>query len=381
MTRLAIIGASYLQYPLIVRAKAMGIETHVFAWAADDVGEKAADYFHPISIVEKEKILEECRELKIDGICSIASDLASITVNYVAEHLGLTGNGIENTVSATDKHVMRMCFEANGDPSPKSIEVKDIEHLHSLTLEYPVIIKPVDRSGSRGITKVEDPAGLDRAYEHALSQSFCGRVLVEEFAEGTEYSVECLSWQGTHHMLAVTKKYTTGDPDYIEKAHMEPAFADDAGIEDKIRSVVYHALTGLNIRYGASHSEIKIDSKGVIRIIEIGARMGGDLIGSSLVHLSSGVDFVKLVIETALGIEPEITFGEKRSAGVRYIFDEEDLKAYEQIKENDPDIIVEESDIGIPGNEITDSSARKGYFVVCSKDRNKVIAAMPKDLD
>ena len=92
MKKLAIIGASYLQLPLILKAKDLGLETHVFAWAAGDVGEEAADHFYPISITEKDLILEECRKIGISGICSIASDLAVLTVNYVAENMGLTGN-------------------------------------------------------------------------------------------------------------------------------------------------------------------------------------------------------------------------------------------------------------------------------------------------
>ena len=109
--KVAIIGASYLQEPLIQKAKSRGYETHVFAWAAGDVGEKSADYFRPISIVEKDNILEKCREIGIDGICSIASDLAVITVSYVAEHMGLVGNPISCAEVATNKHKMRMCFE------------------------------------------------------------------------------------------------------------------------------------------------------------------------------------------------------------------------------------------------------------------------------
>ena len=91
MKKLAIIGASYLQEPLIEKAKSMGIETHVFAWAAGDVGEKSADYFYPISIVEKDEILKRCREIGIDGICTIASDLAVITVNVENAVPVLTG--------------------------------------------------------------------------------------------------------------------------------------------------------------------------------------------------------------------------------------------------------------------------------------------------
>ena len=355
----------------------MGIQTHVFAWKAGDVGETAADCFYPISIIEKEQILEECKKIGIDGVCSIASDLANITVNYIAEKMGLIGNEIQNTVLATDKHAMRESFFKNGDPSPLSIEVTSKEQLSDLNISYPAIFKPVDRSGSRGITKVMDPSELLHAYEHAKEQSFSGRVLVEEFVDGNEYSVECISWQGKHTMLAVTKKYTTGNPDYIEKAHLEPAF-DLAVDKERIQEVVYHALDSLKIKYGASHTEIKIDSKQRVRIIEIGARMGGDLIGSSLVRLSTGVDFVRLVIETALGKKPEIVFGEKQNAGIRYIFNQDDYQAYLAIKDKYPEIIVEDSNVSMPDSAVTDSSTRKGYFLVCSKDLDKVISAMPK---
>ena len=115
MKKLAIIGASYLQLPLIEKAKSMGIETHVFAWAANDVGETAADHFYPISIVEKKQILDKCRQIGIDGICSIASDLAMLAVNYVAEQMGLTGNSMECTLRSTNKHLMRQAFEQHGD--------------------------------------------------------------------------------------------------------------------------------------------------------------------------------------------------------------------------------------------------------------------------
>ena len=107
MKKLAIIGASYLQEPLIEKAKSRGIETHVFAWKVGDIGERTADFFYPISIVEKEQILKKCQEIGIDGICSIASDLAAIAVNYVAEKMGLTGNSMKCVEVSTNKHSMR----------------------------------------------------------------------------------------------------------------------------------------------------------------------------------------------------------------------------------------------------------------------------------
>ena len=129
---IAIIGASYLQLPLIEKAKEMGFTTHVFAWAANDIGETAADYFYPISITEVDEIAEKCKEIGICGICSIATDLGNYTVNYVANKLGLPGNSMECTRMSTNKHLMRKAFERCGDPSPRSVLVDENTDLSSL---------------------------------------------------------------------------------------------------------------------------------------------------------------------------------------------------------------------------------------------------------
>lgn len=364
MKKLAIIGASYLQKPLIEKAKGMGIETHVFAWAANDVGEAIADFFYPISIVEKDAILEKCREIGIDGICSIASDLATITVNYVASEMGLTGNSMESTKMSTNKHSMRLCFEKNRDASPRSLLVQSVDDLEYEELQYPLIVKPTDRSGSRGITKVFFEEGLAKAIEEAKEQGFEKAALVEEYVTGKEYSVECISWQGVHHFLAMTQKYTTGNPHYIETGHLEPAPVEDKILEE-VKRVVFHALDSLKIMYGASHTELKIANDGRIAIIEIGGRMGGDLIGSSLVELSTGIDFVRAVIQVALGEKPNL---EKQhegvAAAVRFVFSQDDLEVLQKIRENHPKYIVEEDIKEISEEAVSDSSARFGYFLL-----------------
>ena len=338
MKKLAIIGASYLQEPLIEKAKSMGIETHVFAWAAGDVGEKSADYFYPISIVEKDEILKRCREIGIDGICTIASDLAVITVNYVANNMGLTANSIACTEKSTNKHLMRAAFEKNGDPSPKSILVSSIDDLEGIELNYPIIVKPIDRSGSRGITKLQDSSGLVEAIEDAKAQGFEKEALVEEFATGQEYSIECVSWKGKHHFLAMTHKFTTGAPHFIETGHMEPAPISQEQLE-QVKKVVFHALDSLEITYGASHTELKIAKDGTIALIEIGGRMGGDFIGSNLVQLSTGIDFVKAVIDISLGEEPDLELGDHAAAGVRFVFDQKDVDILEKLKKEHPEYI------------------------------------------
>ena len=118
---------------------------------------------------------------------------------------------------------MRKAFEENKDPSAKAFLVDSINDLSSFKLQYPVIVKPTDRSGSRGITKITDVDMLKNAVDYAIKESFEKKALIEEFIEGKEYSVEFISYKGSHTFLALTEKFTTGEPHYIETGHLEPA--------------------------------------------------------------------------------------------------------------------------------------------------------------
>ena len=373
-----IIGANDFQNQLILEAKAMGYTTHVFAWQCGDVGERTADYFYPISIVEKERILEIARAIRPVGVCSIASDLAAITVNFVAEGLGLVGNGMVSAYTATNKHLMRLAFEKAGLPSCKSILVTEDMDLKALPLRYPLIVKPTDRSGSRGIRKVTDPAELPEAVEFARAPSFEKKVLVEEFAEGREYSVEYLSWHGEHRFLAVTEKFTTGAPLFVETGHLQPPRHMDDKTLTAIKNLVPKVLDCLGVKYGASHTELKVDTDGTIRLIECGARMGGDCIGSDLVRLSTGVDYVRAVIEAACGIEPACEKApETHISSVRFIFGPDDLAALEAIQRENPDCLYRVSEIlPFDGREIRDSSTRYGYYIMTADSQDEMQALL-----
>lgn len=375
MKKIVIIGANSFQNPLILKAKEMGYETHVFAWEDGSVGEKTADYFYPISIVEKEKILEKCREIKPDAVATIASDLANITVQYLASKLGLPGNSDENIYISTNKYAMREAFVKHNVASPKFAKVSLGDDINAAIagMTFPLIVKPTDRSGSRGITKINKPEEIQAAVELSISNSFEKRAIIEEYIDGNEYSCESISYKGKHHVLAVTKKYTTGYPHYIETGHMEPADLDEA-MYKKVCTEIPKALDALLIENGASHAEFKINADGDIRIIEIGSRMGGDCIGSHLVYLSSGYDFVKMVIETALGQEPSLVPEHKpMCAGIRFIFTKKDLQVYEDLKKTKPEMINFVSDIEEVGeHEVTDSSTRFGYFIINSESQDEV---------
>ena len=365
MKKIVIIGANSFQNPLILKAKALGYETHVFAWQDGSVGERTADYFYPISIVERDAILEKCKEIRPDAVASIGSDLAMLTVNYLAEKLGLPGNSMECTEISTNKYAMRKAFQKAGVPVPGFFEADADTTAEDLKdLKLPVIVKPTDRSGSRGITKVEEWGQLKPALKASVDNSFEKKAIVEEYLTGPEYSCECISYQGEHHFLAVTKKYTTGEPHFIETGHLEPAPLTDAQRE-AVKKAVFSGLDALQVENGASHAEFKLEGERV-RLIEIGARMGGDCIGSDLVELSTGYDYVRMVIDVATGCEPSFEkIREPKTAYIHFIFTKQDLELLEKCKREIPEKIHFISELTeVREGAVTDSSTRFGYFIL-----------------
>lgn len=365
MKKLVIIGANDFQNQLILKAKIMGYETHVFAWKDGAIGEKTADYFYPISIIEKEKILEECKKIKPDGICSIASDLATITVNYVAEKLGLNCNPFEITNHCTNKYEMRKKLKEAGVKTPNFIKVDSNKSSWKIdNFKFPIIVKPTDRSGSRGITKLYDTSKLSEAIDYSIKASFENCAIIEEYIEGDEYSCECISYKGKHYFLAFTKKYTTGAPNFIETGHCQPSDIK-LNIQEKIINNVFMALDALRIQNGASHTEFKLDSDGNFEIIEIGARMGGDCIGSDLVKISTGYDFVKMIIDVACNKEPKFEKEIKpKKAVIKFIFTKQDLDEMYNFKNKYPEKIYRISEMELQNvDKATDSSSRVGYYI------------------
>ena len=364
MKKLAVIGANDFQNQLILKAKELGYETHVFAWRAGAEGEKTADYFYPISITEKEEILEVCRRIRPDGICSIGSDLAVVAVSYVAEHLGLPCNPVSITHQCTNKAAMREAFARAGVPVPRFVRTGRHDGPDLSGFSFPVIVKPTDRSGSRAITRLETAEGLQEAVDAACEASFEHMAIIEEYLEGDEYSCECISQDGVHHFLAVTKKFTTGAPHFIETGHMEPAGLS-AEQEEQVKAAVFAGLDALDIVTGASHSEFKLAADGSIRIIEIGARMGGDCIGSDLVELSTGNDFIRMVIDAACGRPISVRSGAPlRRAYVRFLLTQEDARTLERDRARTDITIcrVSRIDTDLLGHT-SDSSTRAGYYI------------------
>ena len=362
--KLAIIGASYLQAPLVFRAKAMGVETHCFAWLKDAFCKDHADYFYPISILDKEEIFKKCFDLKIDGITSIATDMAVPTMSYVGQKMKLISNSNYSAERSTNKLLMRKTFQEHNVPSPLFVELEDglvsVEKVGE-KLKFPMIVKPVDRSGSNGVRKVNEDSELNEAVSQAIEVSFSNQCIVEEYIEGDEYSVETISWKGNHQLLAITEKVTTGVPNFVEIAHHQPAILPSSLFEN-IKNLTFQALTALDIQFGAAHTEIKVNYNEEVYFIEVGARMGGDFIGSDLVSISTEYDYVKGVIDIALNqFDQDVHLVNKNYCGVYFLSQETGhLKPFFE-KKNSFDYRKEILNDDL--KKLTSSNDRSGYLI------------------
>ena len=364
--RIAVIGANAAITMLIEKAKELGYETHVFAWACGAPGETAADVFYPVSVADKEKILEICRPLGLSGVVSVTSDFAVATVNYVARHLGLPCNSERTDLVARNKYQMRCAFRDAGLYTPRFMEAGEDFRLEDAEgFGFPLIVKPTDRWSSKGVTRVDTPEKLEAAVRYAVKESFDGKAIIESFMEGPEYSAECVCYHGERHVLAFTQKQTTGNPHYIETGHIQPSNIPPERHEE-IKRVILRALEALDIRDSIAHAEFRLLPDGNIGIIEIGARMGGDSIGTDLTCISTGMDYIRMAIDVACGNPPCFDIvTEPSPVSIRFIITPDDLAEYEKLRRERPEAIVRADEFNTDfSQEVVDSSTRHGYYII-----------------
>lgn len=360
--KIAVIGANEPLLSHYRQARQLGYEIHSFAWEEGAVCKPYADFFYPISFTEKEKILAICREVGIQGILSFTLESALPTVNYIAYELNLPGNPPSCTAFTANKYTMREQLKRQNVRVPEYRLITSADDLEGPVYKFPLIVKPVDSGGSRGVTKVYDTAGLKEAYKRALGYSGKGEVLVEQYIDGREFSIEYISHRGVHYPVAITDKVTTGEPYCVELEHHQPAEIT-AQQQEAIFRITEQMLSALEIYSSASHTEIRLDSKGDPYIIEMGARMGGDMIGSELVRLSTGYDYVKATIELACGdfTRPEIT--ESRFSGIYFLSaDSSYVGPYLSHPDKHPEI-VEVFRTSEELKDLKESADRSGYVI------------------
>lgn len=371
MIKLAVIGANAPLIPFYKQAKLLGYYIIGIAWAEGAVCKQYCDKFYPISFKEKDEVLRVCKEEGINGITSFSLESALPAVVYVAQAMGLVSNTEECVRLTETKYAQRRAFEQHGIPVPKYKKLKKGDVISCEGMQYPIIVKPLDSGGSQGITKLDSSSGLEEALRVAFDHSPTEQAILEEFVDGREFSVEALSHNGKHYVLQITDKVTNGAPHFIEIQHHQPANIS-LEVADRIKEMVELALTALKIENSPSHTEIKLNSRGELYIIEIGARMGGDFITSDLVRLSTGYDMVKGSINLAVGRfeVPQIVYS--KFSGV-YFYSSVAPQIGDVIRNhsNYPEIVECELDEK-PLSVVYSNADRNGYFIYQS-DKGKMI--------
>ena len=293
MRKIAIIGASTGQLPLCKKAKEMGLETICFAWEQGAICRDFVDKFYPISVFEMDKILEICQQEQIDGVVSNASDVLAEVVAYISEKMNLIGNSVTSIRNIRNKyHVRGITEHLEG---LKTIRYN--KYSGNTPSFFPCIVKPISGASKKGVHFVPNSDAFDSAINYALEIS--DDILIEEYIDGNEISVETISYKGKHHILQFTDKDTSGPPHFVELGHHQPTNLP-ISIQKKIQCAVPQLLSAVGLNNGAAHIELKINAEGNIYLIEINPRGGGDEISSQLVMLSTGYDYIKSMIEVAL---------------------------------------------------------------------------------
>ena len=368
--KIAILGASYLQLPLVEKAKANELEIHCFAW--DDgraVCKDSSDYFYDISVLEKDLIFEKCQEIGIDGILTIATDICIPTISYVVEKMNLIGNSMQTALLTTNKGLMRQCFAENKIMSPFFKVVKDFSEIETQKFNYPLIVKPVDRSGSLGVVKVKNEEELTKTITDAIDYSFSKSCIIEEFIEGKEVSVETISYNGKHQVITITDKVITKEPYFVEIEHHQPTSNNDAIIK-KINQISLAILKATKVTHGISHIELIITHQGDVKAIEIGSRMGGDFIGSDLVELSTGIDFLQVALDCALGnLNFPLNKKYDKFSGVYFLSEDTDYLWPLFNKENKNLSIIKKEILSDKLFPLRSSNDRSGYLIYQSNQK------------
>ena len=384
MKKLMVLAAGLLQIPVIKKAKEMG----VYVIAVDDdlnaPGMALADKaIVPGGLMNEEKMVVIAKEEQIDGVIHPCSEVAMNVMGRINDELGLCGVSKEAAIRATNKHLMREAFEAYGAPSPKSRCFKDVEYAWGAfctDFHGDAILKPSRNSGSRGIAKISRSiVGEDfaRLFERAKDESRDKSVMLEQFVEGPEFSVEIIVWNKEVHVLQVTDKKTTEAPYFVELGHSQPSRFPEPIVE-AVKRAAMMGVRALEVNNCACHAEIKVQD-GQAYIMEIGARLGGDFISTELTHLSTGIDMVGAAVDVALGVEPNLNpIAEPKGVAIRYFTPKPGrvvaLENTEML--NRPDVYDAEIYVK-PGDEVLEvksSLDRSGHVIVTAETAQEAIA-------
>lgn len=317
MKRLFIIGASVLQLPAILRAKELGYYVAVADFNPNAIGIAYADEYYNVSTIDEEGVYQAAKAFRADGVMTLATDMPMRSVAYACKKLNLTGIDYDTAIKATDKGEMIKAFEKAGVEHPWYYIIEDAAKPLPAGITYPCITKPTDSAGSRGVMLVNSEEELQAALVYSSENGRSGAVIVEEYMRGNEVSVEVIVYKGVPHVLQITDKLTTGAPHFVEMGHSQPSRLPTQA-QEKIRDLACRAVKAVGIQNGPAHVEIMLTEQGP-KMVELGARMGGDCITTHLVPLSTGIDMIKATMDICLGQTPDIEPKFQKGSAIRFL--------------------------------------------------------------
>ncbi len=386
-----IIGAAEEHGLGIKAAHDMGLDVFVTDGNPDSPAFPIADAFAIASTYDAEATLDAAKRYtrnggRIDGVLTLAADVP-YTVAYVAENLGLVGIGIESALSASEKIRMKECFRREALPIPLFREVTDEKHLIGVAEEFglPVVVKPVDSRGARGVQLIKKKEQLPAAYAKARNYSSAARVMVEEYLSGPQLSTEGFMLEGEACIPAIF------DRNYHYLERFAPFIVEDGGempsryseqYRDEVHEVMKRAALALGITTGIIKGDFVIHN-GRVKVIELAARMSGGFFATIATPTSCGVNLVEANIRLALGEKLNTTLllpKWQRGAAIRFAFPMEGtvraIRGWENVQQ---DPTCRYSHIFVkPGDRITpirDHPSRPAVVVAEGETRQQAVTA------
>lgn len=382
-----IFGVGELQLSIINRANAMGLFTVGIDPCEDAFAKNACQAFEVVGGQDYEKTLAVAKKYNVSAVVTAATDKPLVMMARIAKELNLPFYSVETAQWSTDKYQMKQRFIEGGVPCARGRLIHNADEAKDLF--FPVICKPRDNSGSRGVKLCRDIQELQECIDEALQYSHLDTVLVEEFIEGQEYSIESLHYNGKTEIIQFTEKRTTEFPYNVELGHKQPANLSE-NERLLIRNIISKIADCMHFENCPSHTELKINKRGIF-VIETSPRLGGDYITSTLTPLSTGINIEDQLLHIALGEKVDTTTGrvENASAVCFLSLPEGEVAAIdEQISEvpSWPNIFnfnlkLKEGD---KINRITSSLNRYGQFIVSGRTReelDKIVEKYNKNID
>ena len=334
------LGGSLYQTYAIKEAKRLGYYVITCDYLPDNPGHKYADEYHNVSTTDKEAVLALARELHVDGVVAYASDPAAPTAAYVCEKLGLPTSPYKSVEILSNKDYFRAFLQENGFNCPKAKGYSCYEDARKELAEYrlPVMVKPVDSSGSKGITKLFDVFGLEEAVREALSYSRAKRFIVEEFIEkkGHQISGDAFSVDGilAFHCFGNEFYDPTCDKDFAPLGECWPFQMDQKYITD-LTAQLQRLMTLLKMKSNAYNVEAIVGQDDKVYLLELGARSGGSLI-PQVTEYATGVNMVTFVIKAAMGEDcSDLTMKEPKGCWSNYMVHSERTGLFKSISFDD----------------------------------------------